>query len=161
MTVFVKELSEGKYIARKVSEYGLVAKRDCPACACSPDGVFPLLKKDENDGSTKFLSLCALEIKTRSALGTVNDLYRQTLNSGKWTECDAGTEEFKLAVPDNAYRTQICQHAAALGLEYVMLAYCLPGGMPKRLVLVHVSAAQQDTLVKPHRKDTIDKVSFG
>ena len=40
--------------------------------------------------------------------------------------------EFKQAIPENAYRYQVCQHAAALGLSYVLIVYCTPGALPKK-----------------------------
>ena len=39
---FLENYSGGKYVSRDVKEFGLIARRDCRACASSPDGVFPL-----------------------------------------------------------------------------------------------------------------------
>ena len=60
--------------------------------------------------------------------------------------CNAGDEEFKQAIPENAYRSQVCQHAAALSLSYVLIVYCTPGTLPKKRILVHISVAQRKAL---------------
>ncbi|KAL7459526.1 hypothetical protein ACHAWC_011246 [Mediolabrus comicus] len=148
---FLHKLSGGRFVSREVKQFGLLANRSCQACSSSPDGVFPLLRRD-NDGEgnfrTSFVSLCVLEIKTRSAIPATKELYLQTIRSGSWVECDSRTEEFRRAIPDNAYRSQVCQHAAALGLNYVLMVYSLPGALPLRMVLVHVAAEQRGTLVR-------------
>eukprot|EP00986_Skeletonema_menzelii_P000633 scaffold176_cov69-Skeletonema_menzelii.AAC.1 len=151
---YLEKFSEGKYTSKEVKDFGLVARRDNRACASSPDGVFPLLCCDDDDiGNTqeKFLSLCGLEIKTRSAVNSTAELYKKTLKSGKWVECDSGTKQFREAVPDHAYRSQICQHAAALGLDYVLIVFCLPGSHPMRMVLVRVCEEHRAKLVKIER----------
>ena len=151
---YLEKFTDGKYTSKKVKEFGLLAQRECHACSSSPDGVFPLLRREKDDnGSTedKFVSLCGLEIKTRSAVKATADLYVQTLRSGEWVECDSGTEEFRKAVPDNAYRSQVCQHAAALGLDYILIAYCLPGSDPKRMVLVRVSEDHRAKIIRIER----------
>ena len=151
---YLKDFSSGKFTSRDVKEFGLLANRGCRACASSPDGVFPLLRRHEDEEGkihTKFVSLCGLEIKTKSAVDTTAALYEQTLRSGKWIECDSGTEEFRRAIPDNAYRSQVCQHAAALGLDYILMVYSLPGSHPKRMVLVRICAEHRAKLVKIER----------
>ena len=143
---FVKELSKNRYEIQKVREFGLLTRRDCGVCSSSPDGIFPLLKRD-TDGSYKFISLCVLEMKTRGSTNTVDALTREVENNGKWVECDAGTPLFRTSIPDAAYRSQVCQHAAALGLNKVMLVYSVPGAFVQRVVLVTVSDRQINTLV--------------
>ena len=61
----------------------------------------------------------------------VKNSLKQLRNKLKVQPCDSGTQEFRNAIPDNAYRSQVCQHAAALGLEYILMVYCLPGSHPK------------------------------
>ena len=73
---------------------GYFSRQDVPACSISPDGMFALLER-EVDGSYKFVGLCVLEIKTQSALGTVDAVYRQSLNGNKFTECATGKTLFK------------------------------------------------------------------
>ena len=143
---FVKELSKNRYEIQKVREFGLLTRRDCGVCSSSPDGIFPLLKRD-TDGSYKFILLCVLEMKTRGSTNTVDALTREVENNGKWVECDAGTPLFRTSIPDAAYRSQVCQHAAALGLNKVMLVYSVPGAFVQRVVLVTVSDRQINTLV--------------
>ena len=46
--------------------------------------------------------------------------------------CNAGDEELKQAIPENVYQYQVCQHAADLGLSYVLIVYCTPGALPKK-----------------------------
>lgn len=143
---YVPDFSSGMYKIQKIETFGLLVKRDVTACASSPDGVFALLKKLDDD-TYKFVSLCVLEIKTRSALGTVDALCRQSLGGNRWTECNAGSSLFKEAIRDPPYRSQICQHAAALGINRILMVYSLPGALPRKMVLVNVSDAQRGTLV--------------
>ena len=49
-------------------------------------------------------------------------------------------------IPENAYRSQVCQHAAALGLSYVLIVYCTPGALPKKMILVHISIEQRKAI---------------
>ncbi len=51
-------------------------------------------------------------------------------------------------IPDASYRSQIGQHAAALGLEYVMMVYSVPGALLKRIVQVRFSEEQRNSLVQ-------------
>ena len=77
----MKEFSENKYDIQKVREFGLLTRRDCCYCSSSPDGVFPLLRRD-TDGSYKFLSLYVLEMKTRGSANTVHVLTREVESNG-------------------------------------------------------------------------------
>ena len=108
--------------------------------------MFGLLEK-QLDGSYKFIGLCALEIKTRSALDAADALYKKSLDGNKWTECSADTPALKQAVPEPAYRSQLCQHATALGLMRVLMVYSVPGGLPMKMVLLTVSREQRHTLL--------------
>ena len=47
-----------------------------------------------------------------------------------------------------AYRSQICQHACATQLNHVMIAYAVPGGVIKRIVIVIFSDVQLQCLLK-------------
>ena len=58
------------------------------------------------------------------------------------------TNEFKHLIPENSYRSQICQHAAALGLDYILMVYSAPGALPKKMVLVCIGADQRYVLCK-------------
>ena len=116
------------------------------ACASSPDGVFALLDMQE-DGLYEFIGVCVLEIKTRSALGTVDDLYRHSMGCNTWSQCSTGTRTFKEVIPDAAYHSQLCQHATALGLARVLIVFGLPGGLPMKMTLVTVSNEHQHTLL--------------
>ena len=139
----VKDFSGGLYdIHGRIREFGLLARRGHPYCTSSPDGVFALRKRN-SIGGYDFVSLCVLEMKTRGTENTTDALLHSVLNGGSWGECVSGSEKFRSAVPDNAYRTQLCQHATALGLEYVMMVYSLPGAQVKKIVLVQVSPDHQ------------------
>ena len=59
---------------------------------------------------------------------------------------NAGTEELKLQVPYNAYRSQVCQHAADLGFSYVLIVYSTHVALPKNIILVHIYLAQRKAL---------------
>jgi hypothetical protein len=87
-----------------------------------------------------------LEIKTQSALGTVDAVYRQAMEGNKFTECSAGTELFKKSIRDSPYRSQVCQHATAL-VKRVLVVYSVPGALPQKMVLVTVSDVQRHTLL--------------
>ena len=114
-------------------------------CASSPGGVFSLLER-KDDGSYMFGGLCVLEIKTQSALGTVDAIYYQSLNGNMFTECSAGTELFKSTVCDSPYQAQLYQHVPAL-VKRVLIADNVPGVLPHKVVLVPVSDKQQHTLL--------------
>ena len=128
-------------------EFRILLRRDCKVCASSPYGIFLLLKRN-GDGGYDFVSLCVVEMKTRGSERTVDALTNQVGNDGAWTECNAGTELFRTVIPDNAHRSQICQHLAALGLEYVLMVYSTPGALPMKMILVRVSAEHRETLVR-------------
>ena len=78
-----------------------------------------------------------LSYRMQSALGTVDAVYRQSLNGNKFTECSSGTALSKDSVREPPYRSQICQHAAAL-VERVLIIFSLPGALPQKMVLVAV-----------------------
>jgi hypothetical protein len=143
---YITKFSAGKYKLINLQTYGLLARRDVRSCSSSPDGVFGLLEKQSHD-TFKYIGLSVLEIKTRSALGTVSVLYKQSLDGNNWVKCQAGTPLFKEAVPDPAYRSQLCQHATALDVQYVVMVYSVPGGLPMKIVLVEFSKEQRHTLV--------------
>ena len=127
--------SSGSYFY--IHDFGLLARRDLRACASSPDGVFVLMIKSMVEYI--FFALCALEIKTRGAESTTTKLLLEVINFGTFVECNAGTDDFKKFVPDSSYRSQMCQHATALNVEYVLIVYCTPGGLAQRMVLLRVS----------------------
>ena len=118
-----------------------------PFCSSSPDGVFALMKKN-TQGTYDFIGICVIEIKTRASENTVDALTESVLRGGLFTECVTGTELFERVIPDNAYRTQICQHATALGVDNVLMVYSLPGANVKKLVLVGVSVEHRYELLK-------------
>ena len=85
------------------------------------------------------MGLCVIEIKTKSALTTINDLEKNIAQDGSnFNVCNVGTVKFKELVKEPAYRSQICQHAAATGIKNVLLVYSLPGGLIKKIVLVQL-----------------------
>ena len=133
-------------------EIGLLARRDLRACCSSPDGVIALTKQSDNDQKKyEFLSLAALEMKTRTSSGTATELEEEIHSIGEFKEVDAGTNEFRNAVPNHAYRTQICQHATCLCLDYVLLVYSTPGGAIKRMVLLSIKEEQRNTLFETQK----------
>ena len=74
------------------------------------------LKKRNQAGLHIFVGLCVLEIKTKASENAASDLAQQVMAEGRnFVVCNAGDEEFKQAILENAYRSQVCQHAAALG----------------------------------------------
>ena len=89
-----------------------------------------------------------IEIKTKSTLSTINDLEKHIAHDGsKFTVCNAGTRKFKDVVKEPAYRSQICQHAAATGIKNVLLVYSIPGGLIKKMVLVQLLSHHLSNLV--------------
>ena len=71
-------------------------------------------------------------MKTLGSANTIDNLEQQIAqNQTQFSECLAGTNDFKTLIPENSYRSQICQHAAALGLDYVLMVYSAPGAFPK------------------------------
>ena len=144
---YVKKLSKKEYDIHKVREFGLLANRKHRVCTTSPDGVFPLLKRNGN-GEYDFVSLCALEMKTRGTENTTDALIEAVLNGGEWGECVTDSQEFEDYIPDPSYRSQVSQHATALNLDYVMIVFSLPGALVKKIVLVTVSAEHRGTLLK-------------
>ena len=59
--------------------------------------------------------------------------------------CEVGFEDdIKRLIPEAAYCTQLCQHAIATQITYVMMIYSLPGALVKNIVLLHL----YDQLVK-------------
>eukprot|EP00804_Cyclotella_cryptica_P030264 CCRYP_017121-RA/>CCRYP_017121-RA protein AED:0.38 eAED:0.37 QI:0/0/0/1/0/0/2/0/159 len=48
---------------------------------------------------------------------------------------NAGTSEFKTAISEAGYRSQVCQHAAATGINNVLMVYCAPGALVKQMIL--------------------------
>lgn len=145
----------GRYQARRddIREYGLLANRKLRACTTSPDGVLSLRFKDNESGEFGNPVLAALEIKTKTSTNTIQELesYITTTGSHAVVECNAGTYDFRRFIPEPSFRTQLCQHATALGLNTVLMAYSVPGGFIKRIVVVHVSQVQQTTLLKLQR----------
>ena len=87
---YITQFSSGKYKLVNLQTYELLARRDVRSCSSSPDGVFGLLEKQSHN-SFKYVGLAVLEIKTRSALGTVSMLYKQSLDGNKCVKCKAGT----------------------------------------------------------------------
>ena len=143
----VKKFSDGKYKIQDVREFGLLARRDVPSCASSPDGVVALMRK-EGDSTYSFVSLAVLEMKTKASGRTAAELDLHIAGTGtRFEECDAGTGAFRSAVPEPSYRTQLCQHATALGLDYVLMVYSKPGASVQRIVLLHISEAQRKKLL--------------
>ena len=103
--------------------------------------------KRNSQGKYDFFSLCVLEMKNRGSEKTTDALIERVLRGGSRGECISDTEEFELAVPDNGYRTQLCQHATALGVDHVMMVYSLPGAQIKKMVHVTVSAEHREDLL--------------
>ena len=134
------------YDIDQVKEFGLIARREYRVCAGSPDEVFELKNINQMVLNT-FVGLCVLEIKTKAIENTASALVQQFMAEGRsFLVCNAGTEEFKLHVPDNFYHSQVCQHAATLGLSFVLIVYSTPGAIPKNMILVHISLAQRKAL---------------
>ena len=122
----------------KVLETGLLVNRQVQVCASSPDGIVELYFRNETP--IKFLGLCALEIKTRNSVRTATKIDEDIVNiRGSFKECNAGSIEFENYVKEPACRSQLCQHACAMQLKFVMIAYAVPGGVIKRIVMVKFS----------------------
>jgi hypothetical protein len=155
---YVNSFSGGVFsVSQKVREYGLLVWRDCNSCATTPDGVFQLLKKEN---CIEKRSLCVLEMKTRGAVATVDEVECRTFESSRWVVVMAGTDEFKRSIPEPAYQSQVCQHAAATGIEYVLMVYAAPGALIKQMVLVYVTENQQMKLVDLQSQVTSEYLSF-
>lgn len=72
----------------------------------------------------------------------------------------AGTDDKKMSIPVSAYRLQVCQHAAATGIEYALMVYAVPGALIKQMVLVYVTEDQQMKLVDSQSQVTSKYLSF-
>ena len=131
LSKYVYAFSGGKYKAEFIRILGLCVRRDVNSCSTSVDGIFALMER-QDDGSYKFVGVCVLEIKTQSALGTIDAVYRQSLNGKQFVECFTGTVLFKTSVSDPPYRSQVCQHATAIDVEFVLIVYSLPGALPQK-----------------------------
>ena len=85
------------------------------------------------------LSLCVVEIKTKSSLSVIHDLEAAVeLDGTSFSVCEVGIDDtIKRLIPEPAYRTQFCQHAVATQIPYVLMVYSLPGALVKKLVLLH------------------------
>ena len=103
--------------------------------------------KRNSQGEYYFLSLCVLEMKTRGTKNTTDALIKSVLRRGSWGECVFETEEFETTIPDNTYRTQLCQHATALCADHVMMVYSLPRSQIKKIVHGTVSAEHRADLL--------------
>ncbi|EJK70714.1 hypothetical protein THAOC_07905, partial [Thalassiosira oceanica] len=95
-----------------------------------------------------FIGTCILEIKTHTGEEAVTNLANDIIEVGEFTETTVGTEEFERAIPNPAYRSQVCQHGAAGGVDFVLIAFCLPGGLPKRMVLVNIPSPARDPILE-------------
>ena len=74
-----KDLSDGDYtIHGKIRDFGLVEKKGHPYCTISPVGVLALMRRN-SQGKYYFLSLCVLEMKTRSIDNTIDALIESVL----------------------------------------------------------------------------------
>jgi hypothetical protein len=144
--------SKSRYHAKRkdITEYGLLANRKLRACATSVDGVVALRIKDTDSRQLGDPFLAAIEIKTKTSAETMRDLDDHIGKTGgeSFVECEAGTPEFRDFIPEPSFRSQLCQHATSLGLNKVLMVYSVPGGVIKRVVLVHVSEAHQNAFLK-------------
>ena len=130
---YLRSFSNNTFRGGKIRQYGLLVNKRIRSCATSPDGVMPLYKKEDDTNSMNFFGLCVIEIKTKTALTTINDLEKNIAQDGSnFNVCNVGTAKFKELVKEPAYRSQICQHAAATGISNVLLVYSLPGGLIKK-----------------------------
>ena len=83
-----------------------------------------------------------------------------TFDSSRWVVVMAGTGGFKRSIPESAYRSQVRQHAAATGIEYVLMVYAAPGALIKQMVRVYVTEDQQMKLVDFQSQVTSKYLSF-
>lgn len=79
LDTFVKYFLQGKYMVKGIRIFGLVVRCDVQVCSSSVDGIFALIER-QKDTEYTFARLCVSEIKTQSALGTVDVVYRSALN---------------------------------------------------------------------------------
>ena len=70
------------------------------------------------------------------------------MRRGSWGECVSETEGFAIAIPNNAYRSWLSQHATALGVDHVIMVYSLPGAQIKKMVNICVSAEHRADLLR-------------
>ena len=145
---YIRSFSKNKFRGGKIREYGLLVNKKVRSCATSPDGIIPLYHKADNGVSFKFYGLCIIEIKTKSSITTITDLEKSiSKHDSNFSVCNVGTNQFQEQVNEPAYRTQICQHAAATGIKNVLLVYTLPGALIKKLVLVKFCSHHLTNLV--------------
>ena len=160
MKGYLRSISDDKYNIGKIVETGLLINRKVQISGTSPDGIMELY---QNNGKKKwlFLGLCVLEIKTRNTVTTATKLDYDIAKIGcSFKECYAGGMEFRTYVPEPAYRSQISQHACVTGLNFALIAYSIPGGLIKRIVLVRYKThmltsllSYQDEMRKQYMND--------
>jgi hypothetical protein len=143
---FFKYNSGGKYELGEVKAYGLVARRDNPFAATSPDGVAALRVKREGDSEHAFSCLVALEVKTSATENTEAALELSSSANG-FVEVDAGSDEFAQHVKKPSYRSQVVHHAVVLGLSATLVIFGTRNCV-KKVVLMHISQEQAQDWLK-------------
>ena len=123
----------------------LVNRRVC-VCGTSPHVIFELYDNKLFDEPT-LLGLCVLELKTKTTKRTATQLDNINVKEGNQFKCyRVGSLEVKQLVEEPTYCSQICQHACAKGLNYVMMVYVIPGGIIKRIAIIRFTNYQVNKL---------------
>ena len=153
---YVKNLSGGLYEIGVHKDFGLISHRLERCITSSPDGVVALFKKNANN-QLDFISLTVIEVKTKTSTATVDALQSriQAIGSG-FVECNAGSSQFRIYIPEPEYRAQIVQHATALSLNKVLMVYSTVGALPRLVIIVNFSASQRE-VVKSFQVQLVNK----
>jgi hypothetical protein len=135
---FVTYHTKGFLTVGTIKHYGVVRRRDNGMASTSPDGVAPLFRNVES--VITFQELAAVEGKC-----STNDITEAKLaiRSGlaAFVECDAGTDEFRLHVPNPSHRTQSVHHACDLSLRKTMIIFGTRIQIVK-IVIVRITESQ-------------------
>lgn len=140
---YLRRYSGETFSIQCLRHYGLVARRDSPFAATSPDGVVALCSRSSS--GMRFSELAALEVKTSTTSATGALLFARSREQGRFVECTAGSVAFKKYVPNASYRTQIVHHAVVLGLNKTLVVYIRSGVAIEQMVLVSVTREDQKT----------------
>ena len=126
----VQDLLEGHLVARgielhSIRNVGLCANTTVQGLNVSPDGILCCGMHNKD-------FLCALEIKTRDTVATQNhrEEARMALETKRYYTVDLGTQagidEFRTLVVNQANQLQVLHAASALGLEHVLFVEATP-----------------------------------
>ena len=145
LAALVDRASMAKYKVERLWEHGLIGRREPAVAVTSPDAVIALLRREIDGDPYSFHGLAALELKTATTRATISVATTNTVQLGRWQECNAASSEFKDLVPNSGHRVQAMHHAAVLDVETVLMMFSSPGAADTatRFVMVSVTPTQR------------------